>query len=129
MTTAERAAAPLLPDIPARRPGEAGQFAFAERDRILQILEQSGWADIDIQPIDVACRLPEHALFAYLTQLGPLGRHLRQADAQTISQVMAVVLPAFQPYVQGTDVCYNAACWMVTARSNPAIFARARQQL
>ena len=31
MTTAERAAAPLLPNLPARRPDAPGQFAFADR--------------------------------------------------------------------------------------------------
>ena len=34
MTTAERAAAPLLPNLPARRPDAPGQFAFADRDRV-----------------------------------------------------------------------------------------------
>lgn len=33
MTTAERAAAPLLPSLPARRPDAPGQFAFADRRR------------------------------------------------------------------------------------------------
>jgi len=44
MTTAERAAAPLLPNLPARRPGAPGQFAFADRRRVYSILEESGWA-------------------------------------------------------------------------------------
>src|SRR5690242_14666789 len=39
MTTAERAAAPLLPNLPARRPGGPGQFAFADRGRVYSILE------------------------------------------------------------------------------------------
>ena len=64
MTTAERAAAPLLPDLPARRPDAPGQFAFADRDRVRRILEESGWAEIDIRPIDVACTLPEKELVA-----------------------------------------------------------------
>ena len=46
-TTAERAAAPLLPDLPARRPDAPGQFAFADGQRIRAILEDSGWADIE----------------------------------------------------------------------------------
>lgn len=117
MITAERAAAPLLPDMPARRPNEPGQFAFADREHVLQILEQSGWVDIDIQPIDVTCSLPARELVAYLTQLGPLGRHLQGADEQALERVMAAVLPAFQPYVHGAEVRYNAACWMVVARA------------
>jgi ubiquinone/menaquinone biosynthesis C-methylase UbiE len=42
LTTAERAAAPLLPNIPAREPDAPGQFAFAARRRVNRILEESG---------------------------------------------------------------------------------------
>jgi SAM-dependent methyltransferase len=58
MTTAERAAAPLLPDIPPRRPDAPGQFAFADRAYVERILQRSGWAEIDLQPIDVALASP-----------------------------------------------------------------------
>src|SRR3954465_9995716 len=44
MTTAERAAAPLLPDLPPRRPGAPGQFAFADRARVAGILATAGWS-------------------------------------------------------------------------------------
>jgi ubiquinone/menaquinone biosynthesis C-methylase UbiE len=62
MTTAERAAAPLFPNIPARHPGAPGQFAFADQHHVSGILKASGWAEIDIQPIDVACTMPEKEL-------------------------------------------------------------------
>ena len=117
MTTAERAAAPLLPSLPARRPGAPGQFAFAETRRVQQILEDSGWAKIDIRPIDVACTLPEKALVHYLTRLGPLGLILQEADDRTRTQVIETVRAAFDPYVHGTEVRFNAACWMVGARA------------
>ena len=58
MTTAERAAAPLLPDMPARRPDGPGQFAFADRGKVTSILNESGWAEVDLQPLDIACALP-----------------------------------------------------------------------
>ena len=98
MTTAERAAAPLLPNLPARRPDAPGQFAFADRRRVYSILEESGWAEIDIQPIDVACTLPEK-------RIGPLlhparsrrphssGRGRWDSHAQVIETVRA----AFDP--------------------------------
>ena len=62
MTTAERAAAPLLPNLPARRPDGPGQFAFADDRRVQKILDESGWTSIDIRPIDVACTVPEKEL-------------------------------------------------------------------
>jgi SAM-dependent methyltransferase len=117
MTTAERAAAPLLPQMPPRKPGEPGQFAFADRDRVDSILRSAGWTGIDIQPLDVACTLPERELQLYITRLGPLGRVLAEIDAQTRSRIVAAVRAAFAPFVQGTQVRFTAACWMVGARA------------
>jgi SAM-dependent methyltransferase len=120
MTTAERAAAPLLPNLPARRPDAPGQFAFADRCRVYSILEESGWAEIDIQPIDVACTLPENGLVRYLTRLGPVGRILQDADDQTRTHVIETVRATFDPYVHGSEVRFTAACWMVGARAAAA---------
>jgi len=116
MTTAERAAAPLLPSLPARRPDAPGQFAFADERRVHRILEESGWAGIDIRPIDVACTLPEKELVRYLTRLGPLGLILHSVDDRTRTQVIETVRAAFEPYVHGAEVRFTAACWTVGAR-------------
>ena len=117
MTTAERAAAALLPDIPARKPDEPGQFAFADRDRVQRILDGSGWSDIDIRPIDPTCTLPESELVHYFTRLGPLGRLLEQKDEAARRRVIEAVRPAFDPYVHGSEVRIVAACWDVSARA------------
>jgi SAM-dependent methyltransferase len=123
MTTAERAAAPLLPNIPAREPEAPGQFAFADPKRVRRILEESGWADIDIRPLDVECAFPEPDLVRYATRFGPLGRVLQEADEQTRDRVLAMIRPAFEPYVHGAMVRFGAACWRVSARSPTAISA------
>ena len=117
MTTAERAAAPLLPDLPPRRPDAPGQFAFADDHRVHGILADGGWADIDIRAIDVACTLPERDLVPYLTRLGPVGQALQDADEQTKARVLDAVRPAFDPYVRGAEVRFTAACWMIAARA------------
>jgi ubiquinone/menaquinone biosynthesis C-methylase UbiE len=116
MTTAERAAAAVLPNIPVRQPDGPGQFAFADRRRVYRILEESGWAEIDIQPIDVPCSFPEKKLIGYLTRFGPLGRVLPEVDEHTRRQVIETVRPAFDPYVHGPEVRFTAACWMIGAR-------------
>lgn len=117
MTAAERAAAPLLPNLPPRQPNAPGQFAFADPRRVRRILEESGWQEIDIRPLDVRCRLPENDLMAYLARLGPLGRVLPELDENTRSRVLEVARAAFEPYVQGDWVSYDAACWSVGARA------------
>ncbi len=116
MTTAERAAASLLPNIPARQADAPGQFAFADRHTVHRILEESGWEGIDIQPIDVSCTLPEEELVGYFTRFGPLGRILHDADERTRTRVIETVRPAFDPYVHGAEVRFNAACWTIGAR-------------
>ena len=117
MTTAERAAAPLLPNIPPREPDAPGQFAFADGGRVARILEESGWADIDIQPVDVPCSFPEKDLVHYFTQLGPLGRALHEADEPTRVRIIETTRAAFHPYVHRDEIRFNAACWKIRARS------------
>ncbi|MEU9892731.1 class I SAM-dependent methyltransferase [Streptomyces phaeochromogenes] len=120
MTTAERAAAPLLPNLPARRPDEPGQFAFADADKVRRILAEAGWTGIDIQAKDVTCTLPESELIRYFTRFGPLGQILGEADEQTRAHVVETVRAAFDPFVEGPEVRFTAGCWMVGARASSA---------
>jgi SAM-dependent methyltransferase len=117
MTTAERAAGPLLPNMPARKPDAPGQFALADRARIEDILQQSGWTGVDVQPIDMPLTMAEKDLELYITRLGPLGRTLAEVDDPTRAEVMAKVRQAFESYVHGDQVRFDAACWMISARS------------
>ncbi|MBS82034.1 class I SAM-dependent methyltransferase [Variovorax sp.] len=120
MTTAERAAAPLLPRLPARRPGAPGQFGFADRERVESILAQAGWGAIAIRPVDLACSLPARELVPYLSRLGPVGLALEQADAATRDRVIETVRAAFEPFVQGDEVRFTAACWLAGAQAASA---------
>ncbi|MDC0766916.1 class I SAM-dependent methyltransferase [Streptomyces sp. HD] len=117
MTTAERAAAPLLPSLPARRSDGPGQFAFADSEKVHRILEESGWSGIDIRPIDVECTLPERELVGYFTRLGPLGQVLPDTDEQARARIVETVRAAFDPFVHGTEVRFTGACWLVDARA------------
>lgn len=116
MTAAEEAARPLLPGLAPRKPGEPGPFALADRDRIFSILKDSGWAAIEIEPINVACRFAEAELDTYLVVMGPVGRALQQSDDETRARVMARVRPAFDAFVRDGEVRFTAACWMANAR-------------
>ena len=117
MTAAERAAEPLLPGISRRVPDEPGQFGFADPDRVRDHLTRSGWQGIDITAIDVPCSFPASELDLYLSRLGPVGRALEDADDRTRTRVLEAVRPAFDPYVQGDEVGYSAACWEISARA------------
>ena len=117
MTAAERAAAPLLPDLQPRRPDAPGQFGFADERRVRSILQDSGWSEIELRPVDATCTLPEKQLIRYGTRFGPVGVALQGADSQTRAQVGAAVRAAFDSYVHGPEVRFTAACWMMLATS------------
>jgi SAM-dependent methyltransferase len=117
MTTAERAAAPLLANIPPRRPDGPGQFAFADEARVRGIFEASGWGRLEMQPIDVACAFPESALLGYLTRLGPLGLVLQEVEEARRAAILETVRRAFDPYVRENEVRFDAACWMIRRAS------------
>jgi len=118
MTTAERAAAPLLPGLAPRRADGPGQFAFADPAHVRTVLAQGGWRDIAIAPVDVACTFAASALPMYVARMGPVARCLETlADAALRERVAAVVEAAFAPFVQGDVVRFDAACWRVEARA------------
>jgi hypothetical protein len=115
MTTAERAAAPWLPDLPPRKPDAPGQFAFADDHRVRRLLEQGGWSRVELTPLDIECAFPASDLERFFTRLGPLGQALRATDDPTRQRVIHDVRHAFQPFVHGAEVRFTAACWMIGA--------------
>ena len=117
MTTAERAAAPFMPQIPQRRPNEPGQFAWANPERVRTILGRAGWSHVAIEPLDVECMLPKPELDHYIARIGPLGRVLRETDERTRTRIVETVRSAFDPYVRGTEVRFTAACWAIRGRA------------
>jgi hypothetical protein len=120
MLVAERAAAPLLPNVPPRDPDAPGQVAFADPRRVARILGESGWTGIEVRPGDVGCGLPADELVRWFTQLGPLGRVLHDADAQTRSRVIESVRSAYDPFVRGNEIRFDAAAWLIAARAPAA---------
>jgi SAM-dependent methyltransferase len=117
MTTAERAAAPLLPALPPRTPGAPGQFAFADPEHVRSILAASGWSDVQHHAVDVECRYPERDLVRYFSRLGPVGAALETADAETRTRVIDMVREAFAPFVHDGEVRFAAACWRLEAQA------------
>ncbi len=116
MTVAERAAGQYLPRLPPRRAGAPGQFAFADRPYVQKLLEDAGWAHAAFTPLDVPCSFPAADLERYSTRLGPVGQALREADESTRRRVIVDLRTAFQTFVEGPEVKFVAACWMISAR-------------
>ena len=117
MTTAGRAAEPLLPGVSRRPPEGPGPFGLADCDRCGEILAKSGWRDVELEPIDVPCAFPASGLDLYVTRLGPVGRALQTVDDATRERVLEAIRPAFDPFRHGSEIRFIAACWLVRARA------------
>ncbi len=117
MTTAARAAEPLLPNLSRPEAGAPGQFAFADGGRVRGILNASGWKNTDVRPIDVTGNIVEQDLLTYVTKLGPVGVALRDVDEATRERAVSVVHAAFEPYIQGGMASFTMACWLVSAHA------------
>lgn len=117
MTAAERAAAPLLPELPARDPAAPGQFAFADAQRVRAILTASGWRDVELQPLDVACTLSSDDLDVYAARMGPVGALLPDLDEDRRRRIVAAVRQAFERSVTAGVAHFTAACWLIRARN------------
>lgn len=117
MTVAEQAAEPLLPGFEARVGDTApGQFGLAVEPSVRGILEDAGWRDVALRPIDVPCSFPESELVRYFSGLGPLARHLDDLPPEEIpEELVETVRAAFDPYVEDGTVSFVCACWLIEA--------------
>lgn len=117
MTAGARAAAHLLPEMPPREPGAPGPFAFAEKERIEEILSGAGWEGPAVEPVDMPCAFPESDLNRYLARIGPIGAALQEADDALRAEVLRVARAAYGPFISGDEVRFTARCWTVGAEN------------
>lgn len=116
MIAAEQSAADVV-QLPPRVENGPGQFGFADPSRVTAILEEGGWRDVAIRPVDVECSLPVDDLRLYARRMGPVGDLLPTLDDATRAEVERRADEAFAPWVEGAVARFTAACWMVTAKA------------
>ncbi|WP_018411590.1 class I SAM-dependent methyltransferase [Methyloversatilis thermotolerans] len=116
MTLAERTARPWLPDLPERRPGAPGQFAFADAGHVRSIFDAAGWRAADIRPLDIECSMPAQRIEEWFTSLGPVGLAMPSLDTSARDALIEALRNAFAPFVRGQRACFTAACWRIDAQ-------------
>ena len=107
-----------LPEPPA--PGAPGPFAFADADRLRDLLEAAGFADIEIDGLRRNISIGTGDLDAtvdFALQMGPTGSALREADPTVVPRVRAAVRDALAPHATPAGVVLEGAAWIVHARS------------
>jgi SAM-dependent methyltransferase len=111
------AAQPFLPEQPPSDPHAPGPFAFADSERLKDILAQAGFANIRIEKLDTTSNLgvtPDDAANSALN-VGPLSRAASELDDATRAKIHAAMKDAFKAHQTPAGVTPAAACWLVGA--------------
>ena len=114
MTAAEQAVSSLL-EMPSSPLDGPGQFAFARRERVQEILVASGWKKISIEPVDVVCSLATSDLPVYVSCMGKVGRALPGLSPAKRLEMIERAAAAFTQFEHEGVIRYTAACWDVRA--------------
>lgn len=112
--------AALLGDGPPP-PGQPGPFAFADEADVRELLTEAGWTDIQAEPIDYRFRAgegpdPVADAVAFLSQIGPAARALREAPEADRSHLLANLAAICRSRLSGGAVDFPAAAWLWTAK-------------
>ena len=111
------AARDLLPPQAPMDPLAPGPFAFADAGRMRNILDEAGFSDIRIKPLDTTMNMGATAedAAAQSLNIGPLARAAAEIDESTRAKIRAVVVHALAKFMTRDGVRPPAACWLVGA--------------
>jgi SAM-dependent methyltransferase len=108
-----------LPPRPKPDPHAPGMFAFADPERVTEVLTASGWAPARFEKFDcnldiAAGRGLEEAVIQS-TQIGAVNSWLRNQPAEIVSAAVASLREALASYADGASVRLPAATWLVSS--------------
>ena len=116
-----QAALPLLKEMPPMPdPTAPGPFAFADQDRLAQILGDAGWHDIAIDPFETQMALPGDDVGSsadFMLQLGPLSRLIAEQELDPTPLREAVINRLTENVQEDGRVAMRSACWLVRANA------------
>jgi hypothetical protein len=115
--------AALLPpaDGPPSVPRAPGPFAFADRDYVRDLLNASGWLDVEFEAVDFAMIAgagddPVNDAVAYWSSIGPAALRLAEMDDVTRRGCELRLAQLAGRHSRDGVVALRAAAWIVTAR-------------
>jgi len=114
----------VLQHLPPRSPGNSdgpGMFAFANPDRVTQILTKAGWAlptfaKFDCS-LDIAAGQGLDEAVVQSTKIGAVNSWLRDESQETVSAAIASLREALAHHRDGSNVRLQAAMWLVGSTS------------
>ncbi len=113
------AARPFLPEQPAPDPYAPGPFAFSDPQRVLSILTDVGFHDVEIQKYDGVMPMGRDldVTAEQTLQIGPLSRAVDEADPVTQAKIVEAARAALATFADADgEITPPTACWLVRAR-------------
>jgi len=109
------------PARPKPDPQAPGMFAFADQQRVVQVLTAAGWAPPRLDKLDLdldiaAGRGLEEAV-VQSTQIGAVNGWLRGQPAEIVAAAIASIREALTAHLDGASVRLPAAMWLVSSVS------------
>jgi SAM-dependent methyltransferase len=119
METPMRAVAPHVPPRPTSDPQAPGMFAFADPQRVSQVLTAAGWAPPRLEKLDLdldiaAGRGLEEAVIQ-MTQIGAINSWLRGEAPEVAAAAKASLREALGAHQDGASVRLPGAMWIVSS--------------
>ena len=119
MSVPMNAVAPHLPPRPSPVPHAPGMFAFADPDRVTEVLTAAGWTmprfeALDLN-LDIAAGFGLDEAVAQSTQIGAVNSWLRNQPAEVVSAAVASLREALRPHADGQSVRLRGAMWLISS--------------
>jgi len=113
------AAVKHLPPVDRPGPDAPGPFAFADKERVLGILRQAGFADPAMEPVDgmIHQGATLDDTIRRVGEFGPTSRILADAPEAMRAAALDAVRVALAAHVGKHGVNLAGAAWIVTARA------------
>jgi hypothetical protein len=96
----------------------SGPFSLSDPERVRQLLGQTGFTQITVDPATESVRLGTDVedVLDFVQDLGPIRHALADADAATRAKVRDALRDGLASHRTEAGVFLGAATWLVTAR-------------
>lgn len=108
-----------IPPRPKGNPNAPGMFAFADPERVTQILTASGWSvprftKLDLE-LDIAAGKGLEEALVQLTKIGAINSWLRNQPEETVAAAITSLRETLAPHEDGGSVHLPASAWLITS--------------
>jgi SAM-dependent methyltransferase len=108
-----------LPPRPKPAAHAPGMFAFADPERVTDVLTASGWTQPRLEKydadLDIAAGRGLEEAVIQSTQIGAVNSWLRNQPAEIVTVAIASLRKALAPYVNGASVRLPGAMWLISS--------------